>query len=318
MFKTNYNIEEYIIIKYSLKKVWENVTLFEKRKTWSPWLILDNKCRRTTEWKDGEVGTIDTWESISLWEGEMEINEIIKNEYIKYDMRFKKPFKSSASTYFKIDKTNKKWELKVTWWMNGSLPLFLFWMKDTVKLFITKDFDRGLAMLKVFSETGKLETSTQVKLIQETKWFYWIWIEKTKPLSKIGETMMKDFTTIGELLEKKEIKGKKMLAFYPKVDMKTNIFTFISSVQISEKDYNSLELPKKFLKWEFKQSDCLKVVHKWSYNFLSNSLTALYMNLKAFKRKPSKQQSSFEIYTKNFKDWIEEKSLVTDIYLPLK
>jgi hypothetical protein len=42
------------------------------------------------------------------------------------------------------------------------------------------------------------------------------------------------------------------------------------------------------------------------------------MAAKAEKVKVSKKQNSFEIYTKNFKDGIEEKDLVTDIYLPLK
>jgi hypothetical protein len=63
MFKTNYNVEESIVIKSSMKKVWENISLFGKRKTWSPWLILDNKCKSKTEGKDGVVGTIDSWES---------------------------------------------------------------------------------------------------------------------------------------------------------------------------------------------------------------------------------------------------------------
>jgi hypothetical protein len=53
--------------------------------------------------------------------------------------------------------------------MDGSLPFFLFWMKDTMTLFIKKDFERGLAMLKVFTETGKLETSTQIKPVQNVK-----------------------------------------------------------------------------------------------------------------------------------------------------
>jgi len=318
MFKTNYNIEESIVIKASMKKVWENISLFEKRKVSSPWLILDNKCKSKTEWKDGIVGTIDTWESPILGEWEMEITEVVKNESIKYELRFKKPFKSQAHTYYKITKTRKKWELKVTWWMDGSLPFFLFWMKDTMTLFIKKDFERGLAMLKVFTETGKLETSTQIKPVQNVKWFYWVGIEKTKPLTKVGETMMKDFDILGELFEKNEVKGKKVFAFYPKVDMKKNIFTFISSIQVSEKDFNKLELPKKFKKWYFEESKCLKVVHKWSYNFLSNSWTALYMAAKAEKLKPRKTQSSFEIYTKNFKDGLDEKDLVTDIYLPVK
>jgi hypothetical protein len=45
MIKTNYKIQESILIKAPLKVVWENIVYFENSKKWSPWLILDEKCK---------------------------------------------------------------------------------------------------------------------------------------------------------------------------------------------------------------------------------------------------------------------------------
>jgi hypothetical protein len=60
--------------------------------------------------------------------------------------------------------------------------------------------------------------------------------------------MQKDFSSLFEILDKKELNAKKFLAFYPKVDMKNEIFTFISAAEISEKEYNAINLPAKFSK----------------------------------------------------------------------
>lgn len=301
-----------------MKKVWDNISLYKNQIIWSPREILDNKCKTKIDGKDGTVGAVYKWEWPLLGEWEMEHKEIKKNESIKSEIRFVKPFKSQATVYYKIGKTRKKWEIKVTWWMEGTLPLFLFWMKGMMKLFISKDYKRGLTMLKTLSETGKLETATQVKWVQNVKPFYWVWIQKTKHISKIGETMWKDFPALAEFLEKKWIKGKKPLAFYPDANMKTDIFTFVTSLQISEKDFNTLEIPAKYTKWYFTGADCFKVVHKWPYDYLSNSWMALYMGIKAHKQKVNKKQVPFEIYTKNLEDGFEWKDLITDIYGPVK
>jgi hypothetical protein len=62
MFKTHYKVEESIVIKASMKKVWDNISLYKNQIIWSPREILDNKCKTKIDGKDGTVGAVYKWE----------------------------------------------------------------------------------------------------------------------------------------------------------------------------------------------------------------------------------------------------------------
>ena len=45
--------------------------------------------------------------------------------------------------------------------MNSSLPLFLFWMKEQMQVFVGMDYNRGLLLLKDLVENGKAHSQTR-------------------------------------------------------------------------------------------------------------------------------------------------------------
>jgi len=52
-------------------------------------------------------------------------------------------------------------QTKVTWTMNGCVPIFLFFMIGMMKAWIGMDYERGLMMLKELAEKGKVDALTR-------------------------------------------------------------------------------------------------------------------------------------------------------------
>lgn len=84
----------------------------------------------------------------------MEVTGEVENQSISYDLRFLKPWKSQADvTIFLLEESDGT---EVTWTMDMSLPIFLFWMKKAMEVYIGMDYERGLLMPKDLGETGSV------------------------------------------------------------------------------------------------------------------------------------------------------------------
>ncbi|MCX6400184.1 MAG: SRPBCC family protein [Propionibacteriales bacterium] len=118
---------------------------------WSPWEGLDPELKRTYE---GEgVGARYTWAgNKKAGEGAMTFAGIAPGE-IRVDLQFLKPFKAENDITFALTPAGEG--THVAWTMSGNRNLAFAVMG---KLFfdkaIGKDFEKGLAALKVAAEKG--------------------------------------------------------------------------------------------------------------------------------------------------------------------
>lgn len=125
---------------------------FRQWQQWSPWEGLDPELEREYDGPARGVGSRYAWRGNSkAGEGSMEITESDPSKVV-IDLRFLKPFK--ATNVSRLDLEPDNGGTRVTWSMTGERnPVMgllgtLFFDK-----MIAKDFDKGLAQLKVTAES---------------------------------------------------------------------------------------------------------------------------------------------------------------------
>lgn len=170
MWKISYTIEAQNEVSAPYEKVWEQIVLLEQMKKWNPWLILDTSASTTPVLNDGQVGASYSWSGKNIGSGSMTITQIQKNK-IDWTLQFFTPFESSAQASIQLIQKND--QTKIVWCLQSSLPIFLFFIKNKIQSLLTKDFQRGLKMLKHICENGPLETKTIIQPYHQNEpWYY--------------------------------------------------------------------------------------------------------------------------------------------------
>lgn len=316
MFKIHYNLEENILINSPIKTVWENVVFFANSQKWSPWLILDTNCKSKITWEDWTLSAKYSWDWEFVWAWEQFHTEIVEYSEIKSKVVFLKPFKNIWEVYFKFEEID--WKTKVTWWMNSSVPFFIFFLKNMISKMISRDYRRWLKMLKWLCEKWGLNTKSDLEKNVLVDSFYWFWIKNNANTENIWEKMHSDITKLFEIAKEKDIKMINMLSFSTqKSDVMNWFFEYIVSFKVSKEDFDKIEENWDLEKGYFDWSNSIKVTHTWSYDYLENSWTLWMSSLRTLKLKKNKKLNPFEVYL-NDPNSVEEKDLKTDIYIPIK
>ena len=317
-FRLKYSIEKSIIINTSLDTVWNNMINYSQKLKWSPWYVLDKDCERHSSGENLVEWFSEDRESKIIWVWDQVIISIEDKKYIEWKISFIEPYKSHATNKFSLEDL---WEnqIKITWIVESSLPLYLFFLKKSIVSILWMDINRWLTMLKWLSEEWSLETDTEFLWIKQLSWFYYIWITRTCDFSECPELMKKDYESLTTLFkEKKYDIDSEAVTIYKNTDLSNWTFTYTVCFPVSKEDYEKITLePWDFEKWVTWDTSWLNVRHYWSYKYLWNSWTYAYMYAKAYWHDVDKKLSSFEVYLNNPND-VAEKDLITDIYLPVK
>jgi len=152
---TGFQVEREIEIAKPKAEVFAYLKNLKNQDDWGPWVKKDPNIKQSYEGNDGEVGFIAKWDSDheDVGSGEQEIKKITDGERIDTEIRFKKPFESTADAYITtVDAGEGK--TKVKWGFTGEMPrpwnlMLLFIDMDAE---VGKDFDAGLSNLKVIVE----------------------------------------------------------------------------------------------------------------------------------------------------------------------
>jgi len=135
--------------------VFEHLNDFHKWQAWSPWEDLDPQQRRNYSGAESGVGAKYVWHgNRKVGQGSMEITESQSPNKVVVDLRFIKPFKSSAVTSFDVQPSESG--STVTWTMEGP-KTFMTKMMGVLKsmdAMIGPDFEKGLARLKSTVESS--------------------------------------------------------------------------------------------------------------------------------------------------------------------
>jgi uncharacterized protein YndB with AHSA1/START domain len=114
-----YTVERSIVINKPVHTVFDYVKLVNNQEYYNKWVMTDPNKTIVNTGMDGTVGFLQSWNGNSkAGEGEQEITTITQNERINIEIRFVRPFKSTAHIYI-ITQPVTEHSTKITWGMNG-------------------------------------------------------------------------------------------------------------------------------------------------------------------------------------------------------
>ncbi len=306
-----FDVQKSTVIDAPLATVHDLVADFNNWNSWSPWTIIEPECSVTVEGTPKQSGHAMQWDGEVIGSGR---NTLLSNsmQQLDYDLEFFKPWKSKATVSFHFEDLGQ--QTKVTWIMNSSMPLFLFFMVKTMKNWIGMDYDRGLRMLKEIAEKGHVNCTTTNNGIVEYQGFSYVGIKRSVAFADMPEAMKQDFD---KLVQDIVIEGQKgaqhWVCIYPKFDMKNMIATYIAAV--SDEDVGDLSLDSSYIRGSIGDSKSMEIKHDGSYDFLGNAWSMGMMYMQAKKHKAN--GDPFEQYWNSPME-VAPDELKTSIYFPIK
>ena len=148
-----FNVKRSVKIKAPPAKVFAMIDDFHQWGAWSPWEKLDPAMSRTFSGSASGQGAIYTWKGNSdVGEGRMEILQSTPPSNLSIKLDFISPYEGHNTAEFTLASQGDM--TSVTWYMFGPMPFISKLMSVFVSMdtLIGKDFDAGLANLKVAAE----------------------------------------------------------------------------------------------------------------------------------------------------------------------
>ncbi len=188
-------VEKSIEIAAPPEKVFEIISDLGKWRPWNPWLITEPEAHVDV----AADGKHYSWNGARTGSGEMRITAEQAPSSVDLELTFLKPFKSHAKVGFRV--APKDEGSSVSWTMHSSLPFFMFFMTNMMKTMIGMDYDRGLAMLKDYVETGMVASKIEDRGVSQYPGCKYIGIETECALDELGPRMAEDFKRLQQWLE---------------------------------------------------------------------------------------------------------------------
>ncbi len=313
MFTIPFTVERSITISKPIAELVAIVADFNTWRAWSPWLCQEPECPVTIQGQPGQVGHAQSWDGKRIGTGEMMLMSVDAPARLEYSITFLKPWKSKSKSSFEF--IEEGGDTKVTWFMWGALPIFMFFMRKMMTALVGSDYERGLAMLKEYAETGEVLSNVNVIGEAECDGFYYLGQRATCNLSEIGASMEKSFSDLYAMIEKGDIpKPDIAFSFYHQYDMPkqrceyTSGFGYKTAPLIS----NKTALESGYIE----KHKALRVDHLGPYRHLGNAWVTAHGLLRANKQKASKSVPMYEIY-ESFPGEVGEKNILTKIHIPI-
>lgn len=153
--KKDYAIERSVTINKPKTEVFDYIKYLKNQDSYSKWAKMDPAAKKTYTGTDATPGFISAWDSkkSDVGKGEQEIKKIAEGARVDYQLRFKKPWESTAEAYMSTDSISAG-QTKVSWGITGHMPypmniMQLFMNMDKM---LGKDLEVGLSNLKVLEE----------------------------------------------------------------------------------------------------------------------------------------------------------------------
>ncbi|MDF3078662.1 MAG: hypothetical protein K0S09_2551 [Sphingobacteriaceae bacterium] len=146
-----YMVKRSIFIKAPDSVVYNNTSNFTRFLKWNPWSKMEPSAKVTVSGTASQPGHLYQWNGKETGEGQMLLKATKPNSLVDIELKFLKPFESTADTKFLLAADNGG--TNVTWAMSGENKTVMEkWMGLAMDKMIGKDFEDGLRDLKAFSE----------------------------------------------------------------------------------------------------------------------------------------------------------------------
>lgn len=310
MFSIHFDVEKTITVDKSAKDVFRTLSDFNTWRQWSPWLCQEPDCPVTIEGEAGTEGHEHTWNGKSIGSGTIRLVSVMADKSLEYDLTFLKPWKSRSKCGFRFVPNGQQTD--VVWWMQSSLPIFLFFLKKMMIAMIGSDYNRGLSMFKELMESGEVQSKTEIRGIVDRPERYYIGIRRRCGISEIGPAMEKDFSRLGQMVQSRTLpEPQQTFAIYHKYDFVKEFCECTSGFLYESKPDTKEDLEK----GQFPNHKAFHVHHKGSYRHLGNAWSAA-MNTARTKHKINKSVPMYEVYTNDPRE-VSEKDYLVEVYVPV-
>jgi len=315
MFKFAIEIARSITIDRPLPQVHQALSNFQTWRHWSPWICMDKQTQLDFFGEDGINGSGYRWSSRWIGEGELQLQSQSEDS-LEMRLDFFTPWRSTAGVFFKLADIGDNLT-EITWTLHGSLPIFLFFMKSTMRAYIGRDYQRGLLMLKDYLETGSVLSDTEVCSIVEVPDADYIGVRRACALDNIGSDMK---AACAELAAGFKETGLQQIAapftLLHEWNMKTGRCEYTFAFPVAP-EQNHIDAPN-LIQSNRSSLKALKLKHTGEYKHLGNAWATGYSRIQNNKKmKLNKKQPSFEVYV-NDPASTPVKELVTEIYIPVQ
>lgn len=302
------HISRSIKIDAPADKVFKVISDFSDWRPWSPWLITEPEAKVTI----AEDGQSYSWVGKRTGEGKMAIRSSEENKSLDLDLNFIKPWKSYADTRFYLKEEGGSTE--VTWVMDSSMPFFLFFLVKLTTAMIGMDYDRGLAMLKEYVETGDVSSKLEFVGSSEFAGGKYVGIKTDTTIENIGPSMEGDFEKLMSYMNNHQDKmAGPPVSIYHKWDVVKGQVSYTSGFPVSEAPD---DLPSGMFIGEMKPTKVNTVRHIGKYDYMGNAWSTLYSMKQAKEFKQAKIHP-FEVYINDPKT-TPEKEWITDVCFAIK
>lgn len=302
-----FTVAESIQIDAPLSKVYAIVRDFTQWPRWSPWLICEPGCPVDV----ADDGRSYSWDGKIVGSGNMAITSESENQQIEYKLTFLKPWKSVSSVQFAFAESESG--TRLTWTMQGSLPFFMFWMKGMMAAVIGMDYQRGLAMLKDYAETGQVPSTLEFPGVQAFKGFAYLGIRTRCTKADIGDKMAADFEKLNTFVAERSIAiTAEPLSIYHKFDLVKGLVDYTAAIPVASAID---DLPDGLFNSTLPDCKTYSIKHTGPYHHLGNPWSAGMMHSRAKAFKQSKAIHPFESYGNDPKE-VAANDLVTTVHFP--
>ena len=153
--KKEMHAEREVVINKPRAEVFAYVKYLKNQNDYSKWASMDPAMKKEFKGTDGTVGFVSAWESDKedVGKGEQEIKDIREGERIDYELRFIKPWESTATAYMITEAVSEN-QSKVKWGFDSKMayPFNIVGLFMDMDKMIGDDFEAGLQKLKTQME----------------------------------------------------------------------------------------------------------------------------------------------------------------------
>lgn len=144
-----YSIKKEVTINRSSQEVYDYVKLVRNQEHYSKWVMMDPGMQKETKGTDGTIGFVYAWDSQmkEVGKGEEEIVELDNGRKVRLEIRFIKPFESTAFTEMTTEAMSAN-QTKVTWEMSGVSKYPMNLMNLFMSGILGGDLEKSLQTLK--------------------------------------------------------------------------------------------------------------------------------------------------------------------------
>lgn len=297
-----------IEINKPLSDVMSVISNFQTWPTWSPWLIMEPKCRVTYHGDMGTVGSSYYWQGSMIGSGEMSLTSISEHQ-LSCQLMFLKPYKSKAQVGFELSETEQG--TRVSWTLDSSVPWFMFWMAKSMGQMISMDYRRGLLMLKSLLEHGKVPSRLAYVGDQTAGSLWYLGLEASADVDQLGAVMAKDFEKLQGYFDQHGLHATgKPFSLYFDMNMETSRCHLHNCLPVAQK----IDAEPPFICEQLPTKETHTVRHIGAYPFVGNAWSFAMMSARHHKIKTTKSPVGLERYVSDPRE-VATDELISEVAL---